>query len=123
MLADNFKTAAELGLLEVEHQALITVLRMLERGEIAASSFDMTSLCRCICGFSHFASNGAAFPEVSGPPNALLIRLPESLQRLFMFRKSGYPLASSNIKPPQAAVALRDYLRTGEERWSEALAA
>jgi hypothetical protein len=41
MLAQNFKTPAELRISEVAFTALVTVLGMLDRGEIAAEEFHM----------------------------------------------------------------------------------
>lgn len=62
MLAQNFKSAAELEITEQEHRALISVLGMLERGElvhtraphrsISDKSFNMNACLICIGGYA-----------------------------------------------------------------------
>jgi hypothetical protein len=63
MLAQNFKTATDLGISEVEQDALIKVLGMLERNDFArGESFNMgwwyqhSNTCGtvgCIAGWAH----------------------------------------------------------------------
>jgi hypothetical protein len=71
VLAQNFKTAKELGLADAEVEALVAVLGMLERGDIARAEFHMGHFrheCRtpsCISGWAHHISGGRAFPELS----------------------------------------------------------
>jgi hypothetical protein len=129
MLAQNFKTAQELGLAPAEHEALITVLRMLEREDIAREQFHMGRFqheCRtpaCICGWAHHVSGGKAFPELSFRQGPLLLfrRLSQSTGALF--RLTAARNSGAEITPAQAAVALRNYLTEGEPRWAEATAA
>ena len=128
MLAQNFKTAKELGLADVEVEALVTVLRMLERGDIAREEFHMGRFrheCRtpaCICGWAHHLSRGRAFPELTSPYGPLILyrRLSSSISELF--RLTAARGSGGEITPAQAAAALRTYLIHGETRWSEAMA-
>jgi hypothetical protein len=129
MLAQNFRTAKELGLSEVEVEALIRVLGMLERGDIAREEFHMGRFrydCltpACICGWAYHISDGRAFGELSSNygPMILFRRFSESIIDLFRLRaKRG---SGGDITPAQAAIALRNYLTHGEPRWAEALAA
>ena len=77
MLAQNFKTAKELGLADVEVDALVTVLRMLEREDIKREEFHMGYVqheCKtpaCICGWAYHISRGRAFPELFPLPSPL----------------------------------------------------
>lgn len=131
MLAQNFKTAAELGISEVEIQSLIKVLGMLERGEIDAAHFSMMNYRReeacgtvgCLCGWAHMVSS-AAFPEVSsevGWTTTLLgERLNEATKSLFAIGCNFNAWAAA--EPRHAALALRSYLTTGDARWDLALA-
>jgi hypothetical protein len=129
VLAQNFMTATELGLANVEVEALVTVLGMLERGDIAREEFHMGRFrhqCRtpaCICGWAHHISRGKAFPELSSPYGALILyrRLSTSVSALF--RLTAARGSGGEITPVQAAVALRNYLTQGEARWDEAVAA
>jgi hypothetical protein len=129
MLAQNIKTAKELGLANVEVEALVTVLRMLEREDIAREAFHMGRFqneCRtpaCLCGWAHHISGGRAFPELSAHHGPLMLyrRVGPSISELFRLtaaRESG-----GEITPAQAAIALRNYLTHGEPRWAEAMAA
>src|SRR5688572_5837844 len=75
MLAQNFKTAAELKLTEDERAALVTVLGMLEREEIPEHAFTMKHFrpiwtdqyakvatecgtVGCLCGWANHVSGG-----------------------------------------------------------------
>ena len=129
MLAQNFKTAAELGLADVEAEALVTVLRMLERGDIAREEFHMGRFqheCRtpaCICGWAHHVSRGKAFSELSTRHGPILLyrRLGNSTRALFRLTEAR--ASGGEITPAQAALALRNYLTHGEPRWAEAMEA
>jgi hypothetical protein len=129
VLAQNFKTAKELGLADVEVEALITVLRMLEREDIAQEQFHMGRFrheCRtpaCICGWAHHISRGQAFPELTSPygPMILYRRVPAATGQLFRLTEARG--SGSEITPAQAAVALRNYLTHGEPRWAETTSA
>lgn len=132
MLAQNFKTPAELGIADMEFGALVKVLGMLEREEIESSHFDMEifqdqcGTIGCICGWCYFVSHGEAFPEVGNERHdraePLLKRLPLQLQQLF-YIKTGFTDAPIwKATTSQAAIAVRNYLTFGEPRWAEALA-
>ena len=131
MLAESFRTAQELGLADVEAQALATVLRMLERGDIATAEFHMGHFrheCRtpsCICGWAHQISSGRAFPELSAHqgPFILYRRFNHSPAIVALFRLTAARGSGGEITPAQAAIALRNYLTCGEPRWAEAMAA
>ncbi len=112
MLAQNFKTAKELGLADAEVEALITVLGMLERGDIARAEFHMGHFrheCRtpaCICGWAHHISGGQAFPELTVHLGPIL------LYRRFSKRRRHHPRASRH-RAPQLPHARRAALGRG----------
>lgn len=139
MLAQNFKTPADLRLTDMEFESLVKVLGMLERGELrhdpkrmlTGERFNMgvwrwndgCGSIACICGWAYFISKGAAFPELqyfSSRPERN-----EPLEDLFVPVK--HPDAGVankrmlQITTAQAAIALRNYLTHGEARWDEAL--
>jgi hypothetical protein len=137
MLANNFMTPSALGLSEVEFEALVKVLGMLERGEIADDQFTMRRVqhpCRtpaCLCGWANHVSGGRAFPlqaqsrwTLLGNPTTYAPRwkeMPRQLRDLFGY--AGRPTDPVyEATPPQSAIALRNYLTHGEARWAEALA-
>ena len=130
VLAQNFKTAKELGLAQVEVEALITVLRMLEREDISREEFHMGHFrheCRtpaCICGWAHHISGGKAFPELSAQlgPMILYRRFNESPSIIALFRLTSARGSGGEITPTQAAVALRNFLTCGDAHWAEAMA-
>lgn len=128
MLAQNFKTAKELGLADVEVEALITVLRMLERGEIGRQEFHMGHFqheCRtpaCICGWAHHISCGRAFPELAAHCGPMILYRRFSEPTIALFRLTAARGSGGDITPAQAAIALRNYLTYGEPRWAEATA-
>lgn len=140
MLANNFKTAADLGLSEKEFRALVTVLGMLDRGEIAYSprgeatdrlggaapiGFNMWhffgktecgTIC-CICGWAEYVGNlrpESLIKKRFDTPQLNELFDPPSLESV--------PVGvCDKITTAQAAHALRNYLTTGEARWSEVL--
>jgi hypothetical protein len=140
MLAQSFISADELGITDAEQRALVTVLGMMERGEIADSEpgaslwgrdvpsapvgFNMASFfaesdcgtIACICGWAI---------AVGGLNKDLMLKRFEvpALDRLFDPSASCLPFgAMAQITTPQAARALRNYLTTGEPNWPEAIA-
>jgi hypothetical protein len=129
VLAQNFKTAKELGLAEVEVEALITVLRMLERGDIAREQFHMGRFrheCKtpaCICGWAHYISRGRAFSELALPCGPIILHRRVSGTLSELFRLTEARGSGSEITPAQAAIALRNYLTHGQAHWAEAMAA
>lgn len=129
MLAQNFKTPAELEIEDVEFETLVKVLGMLERGEIrtlpkksiatngraseadlqffdmemTALSFDC-GIAGCFLGWMTFLNPGIT---TSG----------KTIRSLFL-----PPGEARRCRDPQkAAIALRNYLTHGEPRWDEAL--
>lgn len=132
MLAQNFKTAADLEISDVEQDALIKVLGMLERNDFArGESFNMgwwyrhSNTCGtvgCIAGWAYHLSDGEAFPFVGcvGSP-------PDHLRSLFIPVDGPNVeianVAMQKITSSQAAIALRSYLTTGDANWEEALQA
>ncbi len=137
MLAQNFKSATELGLCEPELWALVKVLHMFEREEITYAekaksgaidkshlvgfnmwSFYGASECgtvACICGWAEHVGALEPFSLVEK-------RLKnKQLEELFEARDLPSRHDFSSITPSQAAVALRSFLTTGEARWREAI--
>jgi hypothetical protein len=143
MLAQNFLPHADLGITEIERDALATVLGMLERGEIDTDHFAMDSVLfegacgtvGCICGWAHIVSDRAAFPEVQRLlfGSLLQARVPLATIRLFaitgdvdqkdIYQSRLIDRVRRQASPEEAATALRSYLTTGEANWAEALAA
>jgi hypothetical protein len=131
VLAQNFKTAKELGLADVELDALVTVLRMLEREDIKREEFHMGYVqheCKtpaCICGWAYYISRGRAFPELSAQHGSFILyrRLSDFPAIVDLFRSTSARGSGGEITPAQAAIALRNFLTHGEPRWTEAMAA
>lgn len=117
MLAKTMKTAAELGIAEHEYNALVTVLYMMEDGQIPPERIYMSGYhCgtrHCIAGWANEIDK-TAFPEsvrgwVSGTVY-LQRRLPPTLVKLFGID----PTQTMRYAEPERAVrALRTYLETG----------
>jgi hypothetical protein len=127
MLARSFLSARDLGILEVEREALITTLFAFERGEI--DNFTMRHFREncgtpaCICGWANHFSEGRAFAEVSSMSGTLAAkrlhaRLPKELQYLFDIQ--GLPQRTGATQS-QATTALANYLTLGEPRWDEVM--
>ena len=125
MLARSFLSATDLGISEVEREALLATLYAFERGEI--ENFTMRHFREtcgtpaCICGWANYFSGGSAFTEVSNFSPTLAVkrlhgRLPKQLQYLFDIQ--GMP-RQSGATQAQAAAALSNYLTFGEPRWDE----
>lgn len=143
MLAQNFQTAEALGITDTELDALIKVLGMLERGELDGH-FDMGNWLNhcgtvgCIAGTAHIVTDGVAFPWVRdlmaffrGEDRGLSWKAVTSYPRNRPFlwdlftpedEAESVGIGLGAIKPAQAAIALRNYLSSGEPRWAEALA-
>ena len=128
MLAQNFKSPAELGVSDADFDALVQTLYAFERQEVPDQLFDMLGMytdgCRtpgCVKGWAVFLSKGKAKFETWGRHSQLM--------RLFCMDGGSYDVNAivkhgghQNIKPPHAAIALRNFLTHGEPRWAEALA-
>jgi hypothetical protein len=140
MLAQNFKTATDLHISDVELLSLIKVLGMLERDELIHGETPIASIPRqpnefnmaasldnrcgtigCIAGWACHISGGEAFPEIiKGEIEDWALRSNKQLLSLFGI---GRPCGSLyDITPSEAATALRSYLTTGDAKWHEAVA-
>jgi hypothetical protein len=136
MLAQNFKTPTDLGISDAEFEALVKVLGMLERGEIKEAPEDAGFECVfdleeepkffrmrttnavaecgatcCILGFAWFVSGTKELFR------GCTSRLHSANELFFPSRDAAW-----SGKPEQGAIALRNYLTSGEPRWAEALA-
>jgi hypothetical protein len=132
MLARSFLTAADLGISEIEHDALIKVLHMLERGELKhrpdnpsistiPNAFSMGHWGRkedcgsigCIRGWARFVAND----------DTLFARpVPDAVYGLFTVEDI-HDKPWTDITPAEAAHAVSNYLTTGASRWKSVLAA
>jgi hypothetical protein len=132
MLAQNFKTPADLGISDKAFDALLKVLGMLERGELAEHKwlngnlpqseepkfFNMNMVTgesdcgttACILGWARWIARDRRLLE-SGRPHEL-----DNLFRMGNCYEFDIPSA---IQPAHAAIALRNYLTFGEARWNE----
>jgi hypothetical protein len=136
MLAQNFKTPADLKIKDVEFETLLKVLGKLERAEIAeppaqarvkgsgnmlpksAQFFDMAYIeteydcgtAACILGWMIVEKPGIY---------DIYLKWSESLEPLFC--PDNYA-ARHCRNPEMGAIAIRSFLTTGEPRWAEALA-
>lgn len=137
MLAQNFKSPADLKISDAEYRSLITVLGMLERGEIKdapghasfggvysagqsppPSMFRMASVSGvadcgtacCIMGWAKEVGGQNLFPDIP--------RKGRFIYDLF------YPLNSGIVcrSAEKGAAALRNFLTDGSPRWEEVLA-
>lgn len=123
MLAQNFKTAEELKITTAEQESLISVLHMLDRGELKWTlwdtpiphGFNMSRVLDelecgtvgCICGWARKLNPDAKFEKYKGT----------ALEKLFM--PAGWSNGTDGgFTVEQAAHALRTYLVTGEPEWA-----
>lgn len=127
MLAQNFKTSAELGISEIEHTALIQTLGYLERGDLPGElnlnlwcvEDDQCGTVACIAGWAWHFSGKKAFLDIvgddgiGGTDRTWMDKRSVALRALF--------LASAKYERC-AAIGLRNFLRTGEPHWAEARA-
>lgn len=140
MLKPNFMSAADLGIDQVERDALISVLGMLERKEFVhgkhpaatipnrgRNEFNMSAILEehgcgtiaCLMGWAHIASGRKAFADYCGPrfKSHLDWGRPPALKRLFGLASPWVVL--NQVTPDRAAEALRNYLITGRaEAWA-----
>lgn len=136
MLAQNFKTAADLGISDAELNALIKVLGMLERGELKHTEshgdlaygapvgdivgFNMSSYygegtCGTVCCIAGWAEYVGKLPR-----HSLTDTDNPDLSDLFL---PGLGRRLEDFLPEHAAIAIRSYLTTGEANWAEAIVA
>lgn len=122
MLAQSFKTPADLRITDAEFSSLLWVLGMLERGELVhdfeldakmPNGFNMaTVMSKKSCGSVGCIYGWARTLAVW----STTVTSHYDLMALFC------PSKQRSITPEQAAIALRSYLTTGKPRWAEALA-
>lgn len=132
MLARSFLSATDLGISDVERDALIKVLGMLERGELVHRGTDLVAghngfnmgwagsrtdcgTLACIGGWVAILRKGHPDPtyvygSVNGPLHGLY--WPRHLRGLRL----------SEITAEHAAHALSNFLTAGKPRWHEVLA-
>lgn len=121
MLAQNFKTATDLGLDETTYDAAVKVLGMLEREEIPEHLFDM-----CHVGAPECGTPGCIYGwmRTIHPKLGKISYVPEGLFNLCAPR-----LVDTGRYNPyratrqQSASALRNYLTMGEPNWSQVMGA
>lgn len=138
MLAQNFKPAADLGITDSDHDALIKLLAILERGEVRhveikdgtcvdpagefTGAFNMANIytagdcgtAACMAGTCDWLL-GTKFAPGGYPAD-----WPETLHDLFCpdaIEEKDW----NTITVPQAASALRNYLTLGQPCWDEVL--
>lgn len=126
MLAQNFKTAANLDITDRELSALIKVLGMMERGELV----DVEQFVRCDNGFNMGTQGmGCGTPACIGgwAANLMGIHQLTYVDSYLASKKSGHGLNelywnySGRPNVEQAATALRSYLTTGNPHWDLAV--
>jgi hypothetical protein len=141
MLAQNFKTPADLKIEDRWFEALVKLLGMLERGELRHTP---TSQIKPLCdervrpevGLFNMNRWSVKFQCgtvccLGGTAEAIggfrFSAMPEALTHLFHPGHDGWSILHriggyETITTEQAAIALRNYLTFGEPRWAEALA-
>lgn len=139
MLAQNFKTPTDLKITDAEFDGLYKVLGMLEREEL--HGIDSGQVGNVFCMSSTYATDHSRGTiGCIGGYAALAMGLEQkssvqryiyqyehfgSLSVLYFPRdpKTGRLLSGlRKVTPPQAAIAVRNFLTHGEPRWDEALA-
>lgn len=137
MLAQNFKSPAELQLNTHEHATLIKFLGMLEREELHhINRQDMKRSKDCGFNMSDFSNECGTVFCIAGWCDRLFgttfvnrCGQRTGLDDLFLMSDSFGGLQSlsskidimDNATPAQAAIAVRNFLTTGEPRWLEVL--
>lgn len=137
MLAQNFKTPADLKITDGEFDALAKVLGMLERGELTHHDannvkawkgnsfpkfFNMTAW-NCLADCGTVCCIGGAAEYVGGFKTSHFHEHSPPALRTLLGIDGGNLMKVRPATTAQAAVALRNYLTHGEARWDEALAA
>lgn len=120
MLAQNFKSAADLDIRDAELAALIKVLGMLERGELV----DVKENAYCENGFNiGTQGRGCGTPACIGGWAASVMGIKQrSYVDSYMNRRNHglcalYWQYHDNVTTVEAAMALRSYLTTGNPHW------
>lgn len=128
MLAHNFMTAKDLHITENEQRALVKVLGMLEREELrheppgdptSPNGFNMAHIHhKTDCGTVACIYGWAA--SLCDWQSRIFSGMP--IHDLFLANDGHDQHPLIDITTAQAAIALRNYLTTGNPRWNEALA-
>lgn len=123
MLAQNFKTAEDLGITEAKVGALIKVLGRLERGELNHSFEINTPTGFNMANYFATAECGtigciAGWADSILPEREHFMGVPWKDKLAELFHGGENP---RSVTPEQAAIALRSYLTTGEARWDLAV--
>lgn len=141
MLAKSYKTGAELGIAEVERDALISILHQIERGEMKIKtkhrgscllhaselSKDLIYMPKwftqggcgtvgCLAGTAHLQTQGEAFPELASALREDGAQLAVTDMDVFMRRIPAclFNLFTSYCTPPDIIESsLRSFLTTG----------
>ena len=141
MLAQSFKSAADLGITEPQLSALQKTLVLLETGKLTHVSVEDRELLRRSSTFTgHFNMDawawevdcgtvcciGGTAESVGGVKfDAAHIRKMPHLNELFYPFSGDVPHPHNffydGVTPSQAATALRSYLTTGDARWDLAV--
>lgn len=133
MLAQNFMKPEALGISAQEWRALVSVLGMLERGELVKTDDELPTIPNGFhMGCEYFETDCGTVGCIGGWA-AVIMKHPCPVEYVDSYMFDGplhklyweYPGAMSassrHITPADAAIALRNYLTTGEARWAEAL--
>lgn len=139
MLAQNFKSAADLEITEPQKEALMKTLVLLETGKLEhvknyerrglgsnefTSHFNMMSWgTKTECGTVHCI--GGTAEAITGDRTLFdnwSVDAPHGLRWLFAPDQDYIGRRWHNITTAQAATALRSYLTTGDARWDLAVA-
>lgn len=128
MLANYYKTPADLQITDAEFEALVKVLGMLERGELVHATPKPCAGVGPLTGHFNMAFHNTITECgtvccIAGTAS-LLIGIPLNHNRTKELRELCYPDSVRDwlgITPAQAAIALRNYLTTGQPSWAEAL--
>lgn len=137
MLAQNFKSAADLEITEAQKAALIKTLVLLETGRLTHAPYDgrLSDTYREPGAFTGHFNMGrwraqqdcgtvcciAGTAELIGRVQ-FSTHTGDALGDLFWAHGRGIDYKITDITPSQAATALRSYLTTGDARWDLALA-
>lgn len=134
MLMQNFKSSADLGITEPQKEALMKTLVLLETGALSYIPIDdlkpvtNKKLIKIYTGgfnmaYWHSAHSCGTAGCIGGTAEKVggvsFEEVPDNLHALF------YPSVVGrfyNIRPNEAATALRSYLTTGDPKWAEAVA-
>lgn len=117
----DFLSASDLNISEDERRALVKVLGMLDAGQIRAETFDMSNWdgdCGMPCCLGGWAC------KVGDDEDLLSHTAPWADQRgidRLCFPGGDDAYDAYDATPQQAAVALRNFLTTGQPRWHEAM--